>query len=300
MANNNTIFDDVFRTMLEKMPELIIPLINEIFSTNYSMATPITQLRNEHQTKNGERITDSYFIIGEKRYHIECQSTKDSGMIIRMIEYDFSISLENIQQENGIYRMYFPHSCILYLCGKHTASQTIEIVMPDGTIATYQVPVLCVEKYSCTEIFQKKLMFLLPFYIMRYEKKRPDSSQNPEVLQQLLSEYASIMNFLNQEFMVQRHERTYRDLIALIERISDYIFADNETVKERLGDLMRGRVLELPCEKLINQGIFLGVEQNSIQVAKKMLKDPRFSLEDISNFSGLSAEEILKLKEGQE
>ena len=296
MANNNTIFDDVFRTMLEKMPELIIPLINEIFSTDYPMDTPIIQLRNEHQTKNGERITDSYFIIGEKRYHIECQSTKDSGMIIRMIEYDFSISLENIKRENDIYRMYFPHSCILYLRGKHADSQTIEIVMPDGTIAAYQVPVLCVEKYSCTEMFQKKLMFLLPFYIMRYEKKRPDSSQNPEVLEQLLSEYASIMNFLNQEFMVQGRERTYRDLIALIERISDYIFADNETVKERLGDFMRGKLLELPSEKLIKQGM----EQGSIQVAKKMLKDSRFSLEDISNFSGLSAEEILKLKENQE
>lgn len=282
--------------MLEKMPELIIPLINEIFSTNYPMDTPIIQLRNEHQTQNGERITDSYFIIGEKRYHIECQSTKVSGMIIRMIEYDFSISLENIQQENGIYRMYFPHSCILYLYRKHTASQTIEIVMPDGTIATYQVPVLCVEKYSCTKMFQKKLMFLLPFYIMRYEKKRPDSSQNPEVLEQLLSEYASIMNFLNQEFMVQGHERTYRDLIALIERISDYIFVDNETVKERLGDFMRGKLLELPSEKLIKQGM----EQGSIQVAKKMLKDSRFSLEDISNFSGLSAEEVLKLKGSQE
>lgn len=296
MANNNTIFDDVFRTMLEKMPELIIPLINEIFSTDYPMDTPIIQLRNEHQTKNGERITDSYFIIGEKRYHIECQSTKDSGMIIRMIEYDFSISLENIKRENDIYRMYFPHSCILYLRGKHADSQTIEIVIPDGTIATYQVPVLCVEKYSCTEMFQKKLMFLLPFYIMRYEKKRPDSSQNPEVLEQLLSEYASIMNFLNQEFMVQGRERTYRDLIALIERISDYIFADNETVKERLGDFMRGKLLELPSEKLIKQGM----EQGSIQVAKKMLKDSRFSLDDISNFSGLSTEKVLKLKEGQE
>ena len=28
---DNTIFDDVFRTMLEKMPELVIPLINEVF-----------------------------------------------------------------------------------------------------------------------------------------------------------------------------------------------------------------------------------------------------------------------------
>ena len=28
---NNTVFDDVFRTLLEKMPHLVIPLINEVF-----------------------------------------------------------------------------------------------------------------------------------------------------------------------------------------------------------------------------------------------------------------------------
>ena len=32
---NNTIFDDVFRTMVEKIPQLAIPLINEVFQTSY-------------------------------------------------------------------------------------------------------------------------------------------------------------------------------------------------------------------------------------------------------------------------
>ena len=32
---NNTIFDDVFRTMMEKMTYLIVPLINEVFHTSY-------------------------------------------------------------------------------------------------------------------------------------------------------------------------------------------------------------------------------------------------------------------------
>ena len=30
-----TIFDDVFRTIAQKMPFLLIPLINEVFQTNY-------------------------------------------------------------------------------------------------------------------------------------------------------------------------------------------------------------------------------------------------------------------------
>ena len=32
---NNTIFDDVFRTMIEKMSYLAVPLINEVFHTSY-------------------------------------------------------------------------------------------------------------------------------------------------------------------------------------------------------------------------------------------------------------------------
>ena len=42
-VSNNTIFDDVFRTMIEKMPELVIPLINEVFVTDYPADIPIIQ-----------------------------------------------------------------------------------------------------------------------------------------------------------------------------------------------------------------------------------------------------------------
>ena len=37
----STIFDDVFRTETEKMPELTIPLINEVFGTTYALDAPI-------------------------------------------------------------------------------------------------------------------------------------------------------------------------------------------------------------------------------------------------------------------
>ena len=68
---NNTIFDDVFRTMIEKMPYLAVPLINEVFHTSYPENVPIVQLRNEHQQENGEIITDSCLKIAGKLYHIE-------------------------------------------------------------------------------------------------------------------------------------------------------------------------------------------------------------------------------------
>ena len=101
--------------MLEKMPELVVPLINEVFGTNYPADIAVEQQRNEHQTKNGEKITDSRLKIADKIYHIECQSTGDAEMVIRMIEYDFAVSLETKQIENGRYKIYFPSFlCIIF------------------------------------------------------------------------------------------------------------------------------------------------------------------------------------------
>lgn len=55
---NNTIFDDVFRTMMEKMTYLIVPLINEVFHTSYPENVKIVHLQNEHQLEDGELIAD--------------------------------------------------------------------------------------------------------------------------------------------------------------------------------------------------------------------------------------------------
>lgn len=94
--NNNTIFDNVFRTMVEKMPTLVIPVLNEVFGTHYQYDERFEQLRNEHQLPSGEIITDSCIKIGNRLYHIECQSSDDKTMALRMIEYDFNIALERV------------------------------------------------------------------------------------------------------------------------------------------------------------------------------------------------------------
>ena len=46
----------------------------------------------------------------------------DATMAIRMVEYDFSIALEQAQKKSGRkYEIDFPASCVLYLrCGERT------------------------------------------------------------------------------------------------------------------------------------------------------------------------------------
>lgn len=300
-VSNNTIFDDVFRTMLEKLPELVIPLINEVFGTDYPDDIPIIQKRNEHETKSGEIITDSHLFIGNRIYHIECQSTVDSMMIIRMVEYDFAIALENIQTEDGKLRMIFPHSCVLYLRGKPGAKkQEIELLMPNGEISVYEVPIIWTEEYTRNEIFQKNMLFLLPFYVLRYEKQAKKLEENTEKLEELLEEYREIEKCLEESLLDHGKERVYRDLIDLIIRIADYIFRETETTKKGIGEVMGGRVLELPSERLIQQGIQQGInqgkEENACQTARLLLEDGRMSIEEIARFTGLSLEKVMQLR----
>ena len=212
---NNTVFDDVFRTLLEKMPHLVIPLINEVFGTDYPDDIPIVQKRNEHLTATGIIITDSHLFIADKIYHIECQSTSDSAMVIRMIQYDFATALEYVKKENGKYRIYFPQSCVLYLRGKNDPDfLEMELVMPDGQLVNYKVPVIRAERYTSDMIFQKKLLFLLPFYIIRYEKSVKKIEEDDAAFQALIAEYGEIGKKLETEFLAEGKEREY-----LVQRI---------------------------------------------------------------------------------
>ncbi|MFR3768266.1 MAG: hypothetical protein ACLTWG_10735 [Blautia sp.] len=293
---NSTIFDDVFRTMLEKMPQLAIPLINEVFGTFYPEDIEIIQKRNEHQTQNGRVITDSHLLIADRIYHIECQSTDDSTMVIRMIEYDFAISLENVQKENGRYRMYFPQSCVLYLRGiKKRDTISVEIVMPNGDTVEYTVPVVQVQEFTCDDMLQKHLLFLLPYHVIKYEQEKGLDTDS-EKWKELLDEYAKIEKYLEKNFLEKGNEKAYRDMVELIIRIADYVFRDKEKVKKGFGDVMGGKVLELESDKLIQRGIEQGLEQGLEKGIQQGIAMERKNTELVRRKAEEAEEEIQRLK----
>jgi hypothetical protein len=133
---NNTIFDDVFRTIVEKMTYLTVLLINEVFHTSYPEDVKIMHLRNEHQLEDGELITDARLLIGDKVYHIECQSSDDTMMAIRMFEYDLAIALENRRRVGRKFYVEFPKSCVIYLRStKNTPDvEEVKVLFPDGQV----------------------------------------------------------------------------------------------------------------------------------------------------------------------
>ena len=107
---------------------------------------------------------------------------------------------------------------------------------------------------------------LLPFYIMRYEKKGHDLNENPELFQILLNEYEEIRVNLEKELSETGKSELYTDLTKLIVKISDYIFRKEEEIRKGLGDVMGGKVLELESERLKAEGQVIGQAQGEARL----------------------------------
>ena len=283
-----TPYDDVFRTVLNDCPALILPILNEIFHTEYTGEEKIVFKSNEHflnqqDGKEEKRITDSAFQViaakqmgtsaTPKEYHVECQSTEDSGMLVRFFEYDSQIAIDGSTLEGNRLRVKFPHSAALYLrSGKNTPEELILCLDTPGGILEYPIPIMKCQSYTLSEIFNKKLLFLLPFYIFTYESRFEEYEENAEKLAELQSEYEQMKERL-EELCIRReiNEYTKLMLIDMSKRVLDHIAVKKKNIREGVKKVMGGKVLEYEAKTILKTGIEQGLEQGLEQGALRKL-----------------------------
>ena len=270
--SEGTLFDDVLRTIQERYPRLLVPLINEIFHTDYPKDTPVTRLAEGYQKIVSKVVADSCSVSGSHVYHLECQSTRDGAMMLRMVEYDFWIGLSGARKENGEYVLRFPRSCIIYLRGEGNklSKESMKIEFQDGVFVKFRVPTVHVKEYGLDEIFEKGLLIYLPYYVMRYEKSLEQIEKDEERKHAMKKEYERIMECLSLE--LADDPVLLQDMIRLMRRVWDYVLRRNDELKEEVGRVMGGRVLDLPSDKLreefargVNEGISRGISQGLSQ-----------------------------------
>lgn len=261
--NMADIFDSVFKTLLQRFPMLAVALINEVFHADYAEDEVIIQGRNEYHSLDGKIINDAMLRIRDKIYHIECQSTSDGLMVIRMIEYDFRIALEetrNIlmnelkkksnERSKEPLSFRFPQSCMVCVRPgiEKEDSLKLQIVMPNGEKVLYEVPIVQAQSFSKEDMFKKRLLILIPFYVLRYEYEIKDGKN--EILGKLKSEYEYIKEQLIAEGNFLNEPRLYYDLAVLSQKILDYVGKGNADYKERMGNIMGGVILEMESDKI--------------------------------------------------
>ena len=304
------IYDGAFRTILNDCRKLIIPVINEIFKEHYTGEEEIRFFPNEHfldqqDAADKERITDTNFqIIGRivKKYHLECESSLPDGKItIRLFEYDAQIALDEGGVTEETLTVTFPNTAVMYLRSyKKTPDKMKYVIVTPGGTVQYDVPIMKVQSYSLDEIFEKRLLMLIPFYIFSHEKSFSEYNNNEQKLQELKAEYRIILERLddleNQGIIGAFDKRT---IIELSSDVIREIARKYENVQKGIGAMMRGPLIQTEARTILNrgisQGISQGISETKRETALRMLKLGKLTVEEIAEYSAFSVAEVEQL-----
>ena len=209
-TSSNTPYDDVFRTLLNDCSSLIIPVINEVFGED-----------------NGFLFSGNW--NKKEKYHLECQSTTDNKMIVRMFEYDTQIAL-------------------------------------DAGEISYQVLVMKTQQYTLDEIFEKRLLFLIPFYIFTHESRFAEYENNADKRELLIREVMGIIEKLEQMALageISEYEKC--TIIDMTRKVVEKITAKYENVRKEVTSVMGGKVLEYEAKTILQSGINKGKIEGKIE-----------------------------------
>lgn len=208
-----------------------------------------------------ERITDTNFtVFGKipKKYHIECESSYPDGKItVRLFEYDAQIALDEGGVTEETLTVTFPNTAVLYLRSyKKTPDKMKYVIVTPGGTVQYGIPIMKMQKYSLDDIFEKRLLMLIPFYIFVHEKSFPEYNSNEQKLEELKAKYKVILERLNeleQQGVIGAFDK--RTIIDLSGDVINQIAQKYEKVQKGVGEMMRGALLETSARIILNQGI---------------------------------------------
>ncbi len=274
-ANFNTPYDDAHQTMVTECPALLIPVVNEVFHKNYSRNEKVTLsnrnfMANLASKEQQKRITDSVFSIQMEDYLMECQSTADGTIIMRIFEYSTQEALEKAVLKDNTLTVRFPNAAIIYL--RHNAKtpneMTICIKVPNRE-CSYQVPVVKVQNYSVEQLFEKELFFFIPFHIFTYEKDFFEYEKDEDKLRKLKVVYGDIVERLDVCARGGRlTEFEKKTVVEMANKVLEKIAIKYSKVKEEVGNVMGGKVLDYEAKDILNQGRQEGRQEGETRLSK--------------------------------
>lgn len=278
-ALSNTPYDDAFRTLVTKGGNLIIPFINELFKSDKPIQPDavIVHEANEQflNIGNGEQektIVDSIVIINGEAYHIECQSTDDGTILVRIAKYDWMIAMRHSHIEGNRIRIPLPHSGLLYL---RKTTQTpdslyVNYYGPSGHELEYPVKVVALADYTLDDLIEKNLVFLLPFYLFNLEKDLKDFDKQESSREKVVSSYNGLLSYLND--LRDRGELSiyhYSLVIEMLKKVTDNLAHSHERARKELDEIMGGKVLRFTNEDIFDEA----TDNKEFQDIQRLMKN---------------------------
>ena len=159
-------------------------------------------------------------------------------------------------------------------------------------MVSFDIPVMKAQKYGIDEIFEKNLLFLIPFYIFSHESRFEEYNNDKDKLATLKVEYADIMARLDQ--LLEKGSisaYTRKIIMEMSDKVLENIAQKYEHVREGVKSVMGGKILEHEAKTILREGWQQGRREGEDYGRMEQAKETAFNLRTI----GLGEETIAKM-----
>ena len=302
---DNRIFADVFNHLLYKgkniiEPDSLQPLDTTALTVPYGAEkseVPIQKFRDEFKAltamKDKSRI---YLLLG-----IENQSEQHFAMPVKNMVYDALEYAGQVEKSARSHReaREWASSSGEYLTGFYRNDRLIPVI----TVVVYFGSDTWTAPRSIHEMLSvqdPEILSMIPDYRINLFSPAEIKDEELNKLQSNLREVMFFIKYAKDKRKLQEltsHDSSFQSLELKAARVINSITGLNLQFKEKERMVNMCQAVQEMCDDARAEGRAEGRFQISHEVAQRMLKDPRFSPEDISDLLGLSLEEVLKLQQ---
>ena len=134
----------------------------------------------------------------------------------------------------------------------------MRIVTPGGDVS-YEIPVVKVQDYGLEEIFEKKLLFLLPYYFLRYKLELLERDADARLaLRQTYRDIFQRLSLLEQGGEITEFIR--QSLKAMIDKVAMFRTSRYASVQKEVEEIMGGKILNYEAKDIRNKALREGRE----------------------------------------
>jgi hypothetical protein len=235
-------------------------------------------------------------VIGGHSFLIEAQIEHDANMALRVFEYGFWEGVRAKTVTDKVITLRFPQVRVIYweTSRKTPDRVTLRLRFPDGKTYDYTVESLKFLEYTVKELEQRKMVILLPFYLLKL-RRQVAAARTGERLRQLAGEMKGIL-----EEMAGAAEKaalaglmSKADMITVMELMNRMFVELYKSYKElrRINNMLQNTILtysEIAARKAERKGrkevaknlLHMGLDVEKIAQATKL---PVRVVKDISN-----------------
>ena len=248
---------------------------------------------------------DALFNILDKQYssggcdiHFECETKGSKGIYIRIAKYVSGYAYENVVETEIGAKIIIPYSAVIFLRrdSKKICKFVITVECPGGELS-YNVPVLKISDYSLDEIFEKKLLVLLPFLPFMFTQNELKTMDNDEERRKqiellILDIDRRLMKMVdNNELKNVQKGVIINNLLLVFEKIA----VKYETIRKEVEDMRKIKIYKSEIEEAWEQA---EAKAEAIAEAKnKELADKEMELEEQKQENSRLTEKIENQKE---